>query len=129
MTKRLHNLFVLAIPLFIVHGLEEYFTGFYKIDASFLYTIGRLSNNTAKTFLFFQVMVWLVLAATAALRLPKRWTLALLTFWGIVMIFELHHVYEALILGGYYPGLVTALLFAIIGYFYWKELIKNYKQL
>ena len=43
---------------------------------------------------------------------------------GIIFIYELHHLYKAVLTGGYYPGLITALLFPVIGYFYWRELLK-----
>jgi len=42
-----------------------------------------------------------------------------------LLVFELWHIYKAVSVGGYYPGLYTGLLLPIVGYFYWRELIVN----
>jgi len=62
------------------------------------------------------------------LILNRKYLLELLTFLGLVFIFELHHLIKAVISLSYYPGMITGLLFPIIGFFYWKELIKNWKH-
>ena len=56
---------------------------------------------------------------------------AVLILFGVIgffLFFEVHHIVEAVIVGGYYPGLVTALLLPIVGFFFWKELIRNWKH-
>lgn len=126
-SKRLQNLFLISIPLFIAHGLEEYFTGFYNTDSIFYFVFqpfGSMSVFQA-TFLLFQIMIWILLIVSY-LILSRRMLLKLLTFLGLIFVFELSHLIKALISWNYYPGLITGLLFPIIGFFYWKELIKNW---
>lgn len=125
--SKLKNIFAIAILLFIAHGLEEYFTGFYHIDPSIQNIFGRPGFNLDTTFLVFQVVFWLFLIIgfflVRRIILPKT----ILTITGLLMLYEFYHIYKAIMVGGYYPGLLTALVFPIIAFFFWKELIKNYK--
>jgi len=125
----LQTTFLFSIPLFIAHGLEEYFTGFYDVDSIF-YLAFKLFENMSifqATFLLFQIMLW-VLLIISYLILMRKWILGLLTLLGLVFVFELHHLIKALLFLGYYPGLITAFLFPIAGFFYWKELMKMWRQ-
>jgi len=124
--QKLKNLFLLSILLFIVHGLEEYFTGFYNTDShvQFVFAYFAQMAPLQATFLMFQIMLWLLLIVSYLLIRGERWQLWLLLIPGIIFIYELHHFYKALTIGGYYPGLVTALLFPIVGYLYWREWLK-----
>ena len=127
MTKRLQWLYLLSIPLFIAHGLEEYFTGIYVVDSqvqfalAFLKPLGSLQTR----FLIYQIVLWALLV-TAYLLVRKGILQTLLSvLLGLILIYELQHFYGAFITGGYYPGLVTAFLFPVIGFFLWKELFKQ----
>jgi hypothetical protein len=128
-TNRLKNIFVLSIPLFIAHGIEEFLTHFYDIDAQDQAIFGLLSSlsNHGATFVVFQIMLWLLLIVSYLLILSEQWRFRLMFIPGIIFIYELHHLYKAMMIGGYYPGLITALLFPVIGYFYWRELLKARK--
>ena len=125
-SNKLKNIFALSIPLFIAHGIEEFLTHFYDIDAHDQAIFGLLSSlsNHGATFVVFQIMLWLLLIVSYLLISSEQWRFRLMFIPGIIFIYELHHLYKAVMLGGYYPGLVTALLFPVIGYFYWKELLK-----
>lgn len=129
MTTKLKNLFLLSIILFILHGTEELITGFYNIDPQVKAMFSFVEKMTPfhAAFLVFQIMLWLVLAVSYLLLQGEKWQLRLMAIPGLVMIYELYHIYKSITLGSYYPGLITALFFPIIGYFFWKELIKNYK--
>ena len=129
-TQRLKNIFLLSIPLFVAHGLEEIFTGFYNIDSSQVdFWLGNLNSlpTPQATFILFQIMIWLMLVVGYLLLLGPKWQLRLMFIPGIIFVYELHHLYYAIDVGGYYPGLITAIPLYIIGFFFWKELIKNYK--
>jgi len=128
-SNKLQNIFLLSIPLFIAHGLEEYFTGFYKVDSIFLFIFQSFETMSVfqATFLLFQIMLWALLII-AYLMLSRRFVIGLLTILGVFFVLELHHLIDALIRLEYYPGMITGILFPVIGFFYWKELIKNWKQ-
>ena len=125
-SNKLKNIFALSIPLFIAHGIEEFLTHFYDIDAHDQAIFGLLSSlsNHGATFVVFQIMLWLLLIVFYLLISSEQWRFRLMFIPGIIFIYELHHLYKAVMLVGYYPGLVTALLFPIVGYLYWKELLK-----
>lgn len=129
MTKRLQQLFLILIPLFILHGLEEVFTGFYSIDSQVEFWFGNLNllPTPQATFILFQIMIWLMLIVSYLLLLGPKWQLRLMFIPGIIFVYELHHLYKAIDVGGYYPGLITAIPLYLVGFLFWKELIKNYK--
>lgn len=129
MSPKLQKLFLLSIPVFIFHGLEEYLTGFYTIDNVSRFFFGYAGNMTSlqSSFLTFQVMIG-ILMIVAYLLLTRRWVLQIATFFGLLFFFELHHFVKAISVGGYYPGLITALFFPILGFLYWKELLKEWSK-
>ncbi len=128
-TSRLKFIFALSIPLFVAHGLEEIHTGFYNLDQWDEWVFGLLpfTSTHQAMFVTFQVMMWLALIAFLFSLLGERVRLYLLGFVGVIYIFELHHPIKALLAGGYYPGLITSLVFPILAYFFWMEWLKNYK--
>lgn len=130
MTTKLKNLFLLSAILFILHGTEELIMGFYNIDPQVKAMLGFVEKMTPlhAAFLIFQIMLWLLLVVSYLLLQGEKWQLRLMVIPGLVMTYELYHIYKAIALGSYYPGLITALFFPIIGYFFWKELVKNYKS-
>ena len=128
-TKKLKNIFLISIPVFIAHGLEEYFTGFYNIDSFSKFVFGHFESMSIyqATFLIFQIMIWLLLVISFLLISNNKWQLRLMIIPGLIYIFEIHHIIKALTSFSYYSGLITALPFPIIGFFFWKELLKNFK--
>ncbi len=128
-TSRLKTIFALSIPLFIAHGIEEILTGFYAVDAWDAYLFQPFAQLPLHGVMFvtFQLMLWLLLVVFLVLLLGEKWRFRLLAVIGVVYIFELHHPIKALLAGGYYPGLITSLLFPILAFFFWKEWIKNYQ--
>lgn len=130
-SSKLKKIFTISIPVFVVHGLEEYFTGFYRVDPHFKFFFGILDTMSVSqsTFLVFQIMLWLALAVFALLVTSEKWRFRLMMLPGLIYIYELHHFWSAFDEGGYYPGVITALAFPIIGFFFWKELWVNYKTL
>lgn len=128
-TRRLKIIFGLSIPLFILHGIEEFRTGFYEADAvsEFIFRPLERMNEHEVMFITFQVMFWLLLVVAFLMTISEGWRLRMMFVLGVIYVVELHHVWKALAVGGYYPGLYTALLFPIVGFFFWRELIKIYK--
>lgn len=129
-SSKLKTIFGVSIPLFIAHGIEEYVVGFYDIDPYSLFVFRpfvEMSVNQA-TFLLFQVMVWLLLGISFLLISGAKWQSRLMFLPGLVYIFELHHIIKAIFAGGYYPGLITALGFPVIAFFFWRELWKELRH-
>lgn len=127
-TQKLKSIFGLSIPVFIAHGIEEFMTHFYDKDAWDQAIFGNLFGNLpthGATFITFQIMLWLLLIISFLLLLGEKWQLRVLAIAGVIYIYELHHVIKAVSVGGYYPGLITALIFPVIAYFFWREWLKN----
>ncbi|MDP1625305.1 MAG: HXXEE domain-containing protein [bacterium] len=129
-TKKLKLIFGISIPVFILHGIEEFVTHFSDKDAHAQAIFGMFSSlsNHGATFVVFQIMFWLLLIISLLLIMGGKWQLYTLGIAGIVYIYELHHVYKAIAIGGYYPGLYTSIAFPIIGFFFWKEWLAIKKQ-
>ena len=130
MSKRLQFLFLFSIPLFTLHGMEEIYSGFYTIDSHVEFVFGWLEPTISlqTSFLIFQLVFWISLVLSYFFLLKTRWSLWLAVFVGLIFIYELHHAYKALVIGAYYPGLLTAFFLYILGFFYWKALIQWYIQ-
>ena len=129
-SEKLKKIFLISIPVFIAHGTEEYIMGLYKIDSHVHFMFGYFENlpSMQAVFLLFQIMLWLTLIISYILISGEKWQLRMMVIPGLVYIYELHHIYKAVLVGGYYPGLITALLFPIIGFFFWKEIVGCFKQ-
>lgn len=71
LSKKLRNIFIISIPVFIAHGLEEYFTNFYNLDSFSRFAFAPFDNMTVPqaTFLLFQIMIWVLLITCALLIL------------------------------------------------------------
>src|SRR3989344_4296074 len=124
LTPGFKNLFLLSTFLFVLHGIEEIFTGFYAIDSHVAFVFGWLEPflSLQSTFIFFQLLLWVFLFSVYFFLLDGKWGTAVAVIIGLVFIYELDHLYKAATVGGYYPGLWTALLFPVFGFFYWREL-------
>ena len=124
---RLQNLFLVSIPLFVAHGLEEYFTGFYAVDSHVRFVFGFLEPfaSLQDIFLAFQIFFWTALVVAYILFTKRIWPIQLPFLLGLVFVYELHHVYKMYITGSYYPGVVTAIPLLLLGFFFWKELLRQ----
>lgn len=124
----LRTIFYLSIPIFIVHGIEEYLTGFASIDPIFAFVFRPVISMATNQGLFivFQGMVWLLLIVSALLLLDERWQQRLILIPGILYILEIHHLIEVVIRRSYYPGSFTAIAFPILAYYFWKEYMRSF---
>ena len=129
-SQKLRTLFYISVPVFIAHGLEEIFTGFYAVDWFFKFAFGFLETMSVPqaTFIVFQIMIWLAFIVFAFLITSEKWRLRLMFLPGIIYIFELHHIWKTFESWSYYPGVITAIAFPIVGFLFWKELIKNFQH-
>ncbi len=125
-TPRIKYIFAASIPVFILHGIEEYFTGFYTLDKWDEWIFGLLPFTSIHQAMFatFQMMFWVLLAVALLFLISERTRFYALALVGIIFVFELHHPIKALFAGDYYPGLVTSLVFPILAFLFWKEWIR-----
>ena len=123
-SSKLKTIFGISVLLFVAHGLEEYLTGFYNIDSHFSFVFRPLFAMPIEqaTFLLFQIMIWFLFSFCFLLVSGEKWQIRLMTLLGFGYLYELHHIIKAVYVGGYYPGLITALTFPILAFFYWREL-------
>ncbi len=116
----INNLLKIAIPLFVVHAIEEYSTGILDLDPLFRWVtthgLPTAVLYTAEQIVLVALLIW-------AIYRPMLW---LRIFIGLLFILEITHVIPALEQMSYYPGLVTAILLLILGFFYWKNLLKRF---
>lgn len=130
-TQKLKTIFWISIPIFIAHGLEEFFNNFYNIDWSTKLAFGFLNQMSVPqaTFLVFQIMLWLALIVFAFLIASEKWRLRLMFIPAIIFVVELHHPWSVIQSWSYYPGAITAIPLIILGFLFWKELLRNYKHI
>lgn len=122
-SQKLKTIFFISTLVFIAHGLEEYFTGLYNFDSFY-----QSFSNPKAVFIFVVLVLANTLLIISYMIIRRnKWVLGLSIALGLLFIFELIHIYDAIRVGGYYPGLITSLAFPIISIFLWKELLKNYK--
>ncbi len=128
-SRKLKTIFGLSIPLFILHGIEEYRTGFYSDNKLYQFVFQPFLEMSWHQVMFatFQVMLWLLLIVSFLLVASERWRLRLMVVLGLVYVFELHHIWKAVVSWSYYPGLITAIPLIIVGFFFWKELLQNWR--
>ena len=124
-STRLKILFGLSALLLTVHGLEEYFTGLYAVNADVAWLVSFTDGMSISqaVFLTYEIALWVMLFLIFLTLVGGVCRKIVLTMLGLLFFYEITHFIGAFEVGGYYPGLVTALLFPVLGYFYWKELI------
>ncbi len=130
-SQKLKTIFYISIPVFIAHGLEEFFNGFYNVDWSTKLVFGFLNEMSVPqaTFLVFQIMLWLALIVFAFLITSEKWRLWLMLLPGIIFIIELHHPWSVIKSWSYYPGAITSIPLLVLGFLFWRELIKSFKNI
>lgn len=120
---------MLSIVVVYLHFFEEIITGFYRNDWIMKY-ISSLFQNINQAQYYASHITWILMIGPAALLvLGEKWVLRVLTLYGLFFIFELHHLIDAARTLNYYPGAITTITFEIIGFFYWKELIRNWQTI
>jgi len=123
-SKKLKLVFGISIPVFIAHGLEEYFTKLYDFDPFY-----QFFSNPKAVFIFFVLVLGNILLIASYILIRKnKWVFGLSIALGLLFIFELIHIYDAIRVGGYYPGLITSFAFPILAIFLGKELLTNWKN-
>ncbi len=127
-SKKLKTLFLLSIVIVYLHFFEEVISGFYKNDWIMLYISSHFQTINQAQY-YGSHIVWILMIGPAALLiLGGKWILRVLTLFGFFFIFELHHLIDAIRTLSYSPGVITNIAFEVIGFFYWKELLRNWRR-
>lgn len=118
---KLKILWLISIPFFILHTVEEYILGFPYQDRF----IAEFSNyfQISELSVFFIIQFVLAFTLFLPLFIKSKHNL----FWylfGIILIFELDHTINLLALGNYYPGVITSIPLVYIGLLFWREKLK-----
>lgn len=121
MTGRLRTIVFFSICLFILHGIEEWFTGFYFADPTFGWVSRFTSSHAEAVFVGFQLSLWIWLVLFFVMLLGPQWRMRALLVFGIIMTAELEHLAVAVGRGAYYPGSATSLLFLPLSIVFWIE--------
>lgn len=127
-SKRFKKIILLLIVVIYLHGLEEIVTGFYKNDWIMKYFSSFFQTIPQAQYYASHITWWLMIGPALLLALGGKWRLYALTLFGLFFIVELHHLIDALRILNYYPGVITNILFEILGIFYWKELLFTWKN-
>lgn len=125
-SEKLWKIPLWSIPIFVAHGIEEYLTFSYNSIPSFI-SIGQTFQVSAQSgFLLFQLVWWMALIISVVLIKKRISILAQLSVLALggVYIYELEHIINAVKMGSYYAGLFTSIPLIIMGFLFWKELVK-----
>lgn len=127
-SKKLKTLLLLSVVVVYLHFFEEIVSGYYLNDWIMQYISSRFQNINQAQYYGSHIVWALMIGPAALLALGGKWTLRVLTLYGVFFIFELHHLIDAIKIWDYYPGVITNIAFELIGFFYWKELLKNWRK-
>lgn len=124
--NKIQKIILITLFVSIIHAIEEYFTNFHNIDSSVLVFSKLFHINTLSGWIIIQFALYLFYIISLLFLLKKKVSALFVLFFSVILIIELSHFYYAIILGHYYPGLITAIAFPIIGSLFYREYLKNY---
>ncbi|HEY4526823.1 MAG TPA: HXXEE domain-containing protein [Candidatus Paceibacterota bacterium] len=127
-TQRLKTIFLISLLIIYIHGFEEIIGGFQHVDTFMMFGANLFSISTEIFYWSSHLIWWLAIPLLYLIFKNKPKILLLLGLYGLVFVVELHHVVKAVQLGSYYPGAITALFYPIIGFFFWREWLLNFKN-
>lgn len=128
-SDNLKKIFLLGLVFIYAHGIEEILFGFWKVDSVLMTWNNFLTSIPQAVYYASHIAWWLLLIPIAMLTIGGRWALGGLALFGIVWFIEIHHVIGAVfVTHSYYSGMITALLYPVVGIFYYRELIKNFRK-
>lgn len=126
-SDKLKHIFLLSLALIYAHGLEEIIGGFQYFD-SFMVAGARYFGTNPEFFYWMSHLIfWISLPTLFLIFRNKKLGLLLISIFGIIYFVELHHITKGFIARSYYPGMITALFYPIIGLFFWRQLIRDWK--
>ena len=125
--KKINLIFLLTIPIFILHGTEEYLNDFSQVYPilNFNWSQKIFTSSQQASFGTFQIMWWAILVVSFLLITFKSTHKFFMFILGVIYLYELTHLISAFSLRKYTPGLASSLLFVPMTFLYWKELLSG----
>ena len=126
-SEKLKLLFAISIPIFMAHGLEEFWTDFYSVDPHYRWLFSPFEGMPVykATFVLFNLMAWLWLVTSLLLISGAKWQLRLALLPMLLYVFELHHLLDIAAARGYTPGAVTGVAFPFLTFFYGRQWLRD----
>ncbi len=106
----------------MAHGIEEYLTGFYEIDASFRWIAKPFANMQPLSIFFLEYQVVLIGLLVTGVWLGRKRVWPIITI-STVATLEAQHIAMAILQKSYYPGAATGVLLLVLAFALWRELI------
>ena len=126
LSGKLKSILFLSLMLIYLHGMEEVLTGFQHNDSIFVQVGDLFLSKIQTAYWTSHVLLWIFLPLALLLLIGGKFGIkSVLSIFGLIYFFELHHIIKAIYAMEYYPGMVTALLFPSLGILFWKELLRK----
>ena len=132
--KRIRTLFLLLTIIGPLHMTEQMFTSideFYAIRAALgqYHALFDPSSADVASVLLITIVWTFISLLICALLWENRARLIVMGLFGVFAVAELHHVIQTVAGGVYDPGVITAVPYAIAGYFLVKSVVRELKAL
>lgn len=122
--EKLSKIFLLSAVLIYLHGIEEIYGGFEHFD-SFMQFGASVFHTSSEVFYWgFHIIWWLLVPLIYLCVFKFHKTKNILLLFSLVYFLEIHHVIKAFVRMEYYPGMITALFYPILGFLFIKEFVK-----
>ena len=124
-SKRIRLLFLLSVLLMFVHKVECYFTSEWQVAPAYLLIQHLNFSAGKKVFLTFIITLFFSLLWLITATCWKFGLIAFLAFWGLTFFLEIHHSVRSILSDGYYSGFYSSIIYILLGFFYWRELLQQ----
>lgn len=109
-----------------LHKAESYYTGEWNTAPVYQAILGMELEAGEMLFLSFVITLFAGLLCCLFILSFRSGTVFFLAFWGLTFLLEFHHLVRTLAGGHYYSGLFSALAYIVLGFFYWKDLLRHF---
>ena len=127
-SQKLQHLFLLSLALVYIHGLEEILTGFQYKDSHIAFGAKMLGTSPELFYWVTHIIFWLSLPILYFIFRNSKYGLVLAGVFGIIFIEEFHHLIKGAQSLQYSPGVFTALFYPILGIFFWKQWLRDWRS-
>ncbi len=131
-TKKLQNLFLIVIVVFLLHAFEELFFGFEVVFADIEKKFSNFQSLFDNPDMAFMVLVgiFLILWMTTIYSLLRggKWRGVVPLVFGLMFLSEIHHLITAFGIQAYSPGAITGTFIFLLGVIFLKESIKIFGE-
>lgn len=126
-SKKLQRLFLVSLVIIYLHGFEEILTGFQYHDSFIAFGANKVGTTPEVYYWVSHITFWIALPLLYFVFKNGKAGLVLAGIFGLIFIVEFHHLIKGALSFQYYPGMITALFYPILGFFFWRQLIKDWK--